>query len=88
MIAVRDTSIVGLVKEAIMSHAANNQALEKITLTEPEMTEFYKSKKVTKDVGAYFGSEENPIITNILGVKKEGDIPTSLWYMGVLIVRI
>ncbi len=43
MNVVRDTTVIGLVKEAIMTYAANNQAISQIELTEAEMKEFYKS---------------------------------------------
>lgn len=87
MNVVRDTTIVGQIREAIMSFSANNQAIERIELTTLEMEELVKAPIPKTYVGKYYASEENPVLLNIKGVRKEGDVPSSLWYMGVYIVR-
>ncbi len=86
MNVVRDTTVIGLVKEAIMTYAANNQAISQIELTEAEMKEFYKSPKVTTDTSSYFGGSDSPLITGIEGIKQKGDVPKSLYYQGVRII--
>jgi len=88
MQVVFDTTIVGQVRNAILTAVANNQSIEKITLSADEMKAFINSP-FHKDVvnsDKYYADRTAPAPRGLTRVPELGDVPASCYYMGVRIV--
>ena len=88
MNVVSDTSIVGLINQAINNAEANNAPILRIELNEAEMKEFVNDWRWKQSGPDKLFTQGNlPAPTDPSGVKNPGDAPLSVWYRGVILIR-
>lgn len=89
MNVVKDTtSILSQVTAAIKSAENNGEIIKQIELTEAEMKSFLAEPQFKSYIDKHYASYERPVPLDIAKVKKDGDVPSSCWYLGVKIVKV
>lgn len=85
MQVIRDTTILGQVKEAIMQAEAAGEAIQAIVLTRAEMDEFMASEEFNhfKSPDSHYGAIVVPVPTKIETVREREVI--SCYYRGIRI---